>query len=58
MDYSEALNSLDATHVFVRQNLKARLTVYYSTIKNATKTSFYAWKVFYNGAGYTNTNAL
>jgi hypothetical protein len=56
---SEALNSLDATYVFRSPKLKARLTAYYSTIKEATKTSFfYAEGIFDNGAGYTNTNAF
>ncbi|NGY36633.1 TonB-dependent receptor [Flavobacterium sp. XN-5] len=56
---SETINSLDATYVFRLPKLKARLTAYYSTIKNATKTSFfYAEGIFDNGAGYTNTNAF
>ena len=56
---SETINSLDATYVFRSPKLKARLTAYYSTIKNATKTSFfYAEGIFDNGAGYTNTNAF
>jgi hypothetical protein len=56
---NEALNSLDATYVFRSPKLKARLTAYYSTIKNATKTSFfYAEGIFDNGSGYTNTNAF
>ncbi|MEZ7498336.1 TonB-dependent receptor [Flavobacterium sp. Arc3] len=56
---SETINSLDATYVLRSPKLKARLTAYYSTIKNATKTSFfYAEGIFDNGAGYTNTNAF
>ncbi len=56
---SETINSLDATYIFRSPKLKARLTAYYSTIKNATKTSFfYAEGIFDNGAGYTNTNAF
>ena len=56
---SEIINSLDATYVFRSPKLKTRLTAYYSTIKNAAKTSFfYAEGIFDNGAGYTNTNAF
>jgi hypothetical protein len=56
---SEAINSLDATYIFRSPKLKTRLTAYYSTIKNATRTSFfYAEGIFDNGAGYTNTNAF
>lgn len=56
---SETISSLDATYVFRSPKLKARLTAYYSTIKNATKISFfYAEGIFDNGAGYTNTNAF
>jgi hypothetical protein len=56
---SETLNSLDATYVFRTPKLKTRVTAYYSTIKNATKISFfYAEGIFDNEAGYTNTNAF
>lgn len=56
---SEALNSLDATYVFRTPKLKTRVTAYYSTIKDATKISFfYAEGIFDNEAGYTNTNAF
>ena len=56
---SETLNSLDVTYVFRTPKLKSRLTAYYSTIKNATKISFfYAEGIFDNEAGYTNTNAF
>jgi hypothetical protein len=56
---SENINSLDATYIYRSPKLKARLTAYYSTIKDATKTSFfYAEGIFDNGAGYTNTNAF
>lgn len=56
---SEVINSLDATYVFRSPKIKSRLTAYYSTIKNATRTSFfYAEGIFDNGAGYTNTNAF
>ena len=56
---SENINSLDASYLFRSPKLKARITAYYSTIKEATKTSFfYAEGIFDNGAGYTNTNAF
>ena len=56
---SEAINSLDATYVFRSPKLKSRITAYYSTIKNATRTAFYyAEGIFDNGAGYTNTNGF
>jgi len=56
---SETINSVDATYVFRTPKLKTRLTAYYSTIKNATKISFfYAEGIFDNEAGYTNTNAF
>ncbi|WP_413999688.1 carboxypeptidase-like regulatory domain-containing protein [Flavobacterium sp. W1B] len=56
---SETINSLDATYVFRSPKLKMRLTAYYSTLKDATKTTFfYAEGIFDNGAGYTNTNAF
>lgn len=56
---SENINSLDASYIFRSPKLKAGLTAYYTTIKDATKTSFfYAEGIFDNGAGYTNTNAF
>ncbi|GEL10290.1 Outer membrane receptor proteins, mostly Fe transport [Flavobacterium glycines] len=56
---SETLNSVDATYVFRTPKLKTRVTAYYSTIKDATKISFfYAEGIFDNEAGYTNTNAF
>ena len=56
---SEAINSLDATYVFRSPKLKSRITAYYSTIKNATRSAFYyAEGIFDNGAGYTNTNGF
>ncbi|SDW14976.1 carboxypeptidase-like regulatory domain-containing protein [Flavobacterium degerlachei] len=56
---SENINSLDASYIYRAPKLKARLTAYYTTIKDATKTSFfYAEGIFDNGAGYTNTNAF
>jgi hypothetical protein len=56
---SEAINSLDATYIYRSPKLKSRITGYYSTIKNATRTAFYyAEGIFDNGAGYTNTNGF
>jgi hypothetical protein len=56
---SENINSLDASYLFRSPKLKTRITAYYTTIKDATKTSFfYAEGIFDNGAGYTNTNAF
>ena len=56
---SETLNSVDVTYVFRTPKLKTRVTAYYSTIKDATKISFfYAEGIFDNEAGYTNTNAF
>lgn len=56
---SENLGSLDFTYLYRSPTIKTRLTAYYATIKNATKTSFfYAEGIFDNEAGYTNTNAF
>lgn len=56
---SENINSIDASYLFRSPKLKSRITGYYTTIKDATKTSFfYAEGIFDNGAGYTNTNAF
>lgn len=56
---SEAVNSLDISYTFRSPHLKMRGTAYYSTIKDATKISFfYAEGIFDNEAGYTNTNAF
>ena len=56
---SETLNSLDATYVFRTPKLKSRLTAYYSTIKDATKISFfYAEGIFDKEGAYSNTNAF
>jgi hypothetical protein len=53
---SEALNSLDATYVFVRQTKSAIDGLLFDN-KNATKTSL-CRRYFDNGAGYTNTMLL
>jgi hypothetical protein len=42
--------------MFSFAKLKARLTVYYSTIKMRLKPLFLCRRYFDNGAGYTNTN--
>ncbi len=56
---NETLNSLDASFIFRTSKIKSRLTAYYSTIKDATKISFfYAEGIFDDEAGYTNTNAF
>jgi hypothetical protein len=56
---SENISSLDASYIYRSAKFKSRLTAYYSTIKDATQTSFfYAEGIFDNGAGYTNTNAF
>jgi hypothetical protein len=49
---SEALNSLDATYVFVRKT-KARLIYYYN---KKMRLKPLCRRYFDNGAGYTNTN--
>jgi hypothetical protein len=53
---SEALNSLDATYVFVRQTKSVDGLLFDN--KNATKIFFLCRRYFDNGAGYTNTNAF
>ena len=56
---SENISSLDASYVYRSPKLKARLTTYYSLIKNATQISFfYAEGIFDDGAGYLNTDAF
>ncbi|MBC5838522.1 TonB-dependent receptor [Flavobacterium muglaense] len=56
---SENINSLDASYLFRTPKVKARITGFYTTIKDATSTSFfYAEGIFDNGAGYNNTNAF
>lgn len=56
---SENISSLDASYIFHSPIFKARLTSYYTLIKNATQTSFfYAEGIFDDGAGYNNTSAF
>lgn len=56
---SENISSLDASYIFHSPIFKARLTAYYTLIKNATQTSFfYAEGIFDDGAGYNNTSAF
>jgi CarboxypepD_reg-like domain len=56
---SENISSLDASYFYRSPKLKARITAYYSSIKDATQNSFfYAEGIFDNGAGFTQTNAF
>jgi hypothetical protein len=56
---SDNISSLDASYIFHSPIFKARLTAYYTLIKNATQTSFfYAEGIFDDGAGYNNTSAF
>lgn len=56
---SENISSLDASYIYRSPKLKARITAYYTLIKNATQTSFfYAEGIFDDGAGYSNTDAF
>lgn len=56
---SENISSLDASYIYRSPKLKARLTAFYTLIKNATQTSFfYAEGIFDDGAGYNNTSAF
>ena len=56
---SENISSLDANYIYRSPIFKARLTAYYTSIKNATQTSFfYAEGIFDDGAGYNNTSAF
>lgn len=56
---SENITSIDANYIYRSPSFKARITAYFTTIKNSTQTSFfYADGIFDNGAGYTNTNAF
>lgn len=53
------ISSIEGNYIFHSPKIKARLTGYYSLIKNATQTSFfYAEGIFDNGAGFDNTNAF
>nr|WP_314895881.1 carboxypeptidase-like regulatory domain-containing protein [uncultured Flavobacterium sp.] len=56
---SENSSSLDASYSYRSPKIKARLTAFYTLIKNATQTSFfYAEGIFDDGAGYNNTSAF
>ncbi|KIO51029.1 carboxypeptidase-like regulatory domain-containing protein [Flavobacterium hibernum] len=56
---SENISSAEANYVYHSPKLKMRLTAYYATIKNSTKTTFfYAEGIFDNGAGYDATDAF
>jgi hypothetical protein len=56
---SENITSFDASYFYRSPKLKARITAYYSLIKDATQNSFfYAEGIFDNGAGFTQTNAF
>ncbi|WP_348799215.1 carboxypeptidase-like regulatory domain-containing protein [Flavobacterium adhaerens] len=56
---SETINSLDASYFYRTPKWQTRLTLFYTTIKNTTQTSFfYAEGIFDDGAGYTNTDAF
>lgn len=56
---NENISSLDASYIYRSPKFKARLTAFYTLIKNATQTSFfYAEGIFDDGAGYNNTSAF
>ncbi|QDW19661.1 carboxypeptidase-like regulatory domain-containing protein [Flavobacterium sp. KBS0721] len=56
---NENISSAEANYVFRSPKLKIRTTVYYTLIKNTTKTSFfYAEGIFDRGASYNNTDAF
>ncbi|QSB27193.1 TonB-dependent receptor [Flavobacterium sp. CLA17] len=56
---NENISSIEGNYVYRSPKLKIRTTVYYSLIKNTTKTSFfYAEGIFDKGAGYNNTDAF
>ncbi|MDI1307258.1 MAG: hypothetical protein PSX42_20745 [bacterium] len=56
---NENISSLDVSYVYRSPKLKARLTAFYTLIKDATQTSFfYAEGIFDDGAGYNNTSAF
>ncbi|CAI2766169.1 carboxypeptidase-like regulatory domain-containing protein [Flavobacterium collinsii] len=56
---NENISSVEGNHVFRSPNFKIRSTVYYSLIKNTTRTSFfYAEGIFDKGASYNNTDAF
>ncbi|MEO6348414.1 MAG: TonB-dependent receptor, partial [Aquaticitalea sp.] len=56
---NENISSAEANYIFRSPKLKIRTTVYYTLIKNSTKTSFfYAEGIFDRGASYNNTDAF
>ncbi|MBS7230314.1 carboxypeptidase-like regulatory domain-containing protein [Flavobacterium psychroterrae] len=56
---NENISSAEANYVFRSPKLKIRTTVYYTLIKNTTKTSFfYAEGIFDRGSSYNNTDAF
>ena len=56
---SETISSLDASYFFRTPKWKTRLSLFYTSIKNITQTSFfYAEGIFDDGAGYANTDAF
>lgn len=56
---SENCTSFDASYYFRTPKIQTRLTLYYTTIKNATQTSFfYAEGLFEDGAGNAITDAF
>jgi hypothetical protein len=56
---SETINSLDASYFFRTPKWKTRFSLFYTSIKNITQTSFfYAEGIFDDGAGYANTDAF
>ncbi|OMQ12213.1 carboxypeptidase-like regulatory domain-containing protein [[Flexibacter] sp. ATCC 35103] len=56
---NENITSAEGNYVFRSPKLKIRTTIYYTLIKNSTKTSFfYAEGIFDRGASYNNTDAF
>lgn len=56
---SENISSTEANYIYHSPKLKMRVTAYYATIKNSTKTTFfYVEGIFDNGAGYDATDAF
>ncbi|WP_035646347.1 TonB-dependent receptor [Flavobacterium sp. ASV13] len=56
---SENISSAEANYVYRSPKLKMRFTVYYTAIKNTSKTSFfYAEGVFENGGGHDATDGF
>lgn len=56
---NENISSAEGNYVYRSPKLKIRTSLYYSLIKNTTKTSFfYAEGIFDKGAGYNNMDAF